>query len=60
MEETHIQFTMDERSIRALVSAVKFTLEKWAGQGELDQEQLLGMKPMLQGCLLEFDFKRSP
>ena len=50
---------MNERSVRALHSAVCFTLEKWSGQGELDQECLLGIKPALQGCVFEFDFNRS-
>ena len=59
MEQAEIQFTMNERSVRALHSAVCFTLEKWAGQGELDQECLLAIKPALQGCVFEFDFNRS-
>ena len=59
MEEQGITFTMNERSVRALHSAVVFTLDKWAGQGELDQECLLEMKPALQGCLFEFDFNRN-
>ena len=59
MDETQVHLTMDERSVRAITSAVQFTLEKWSGQGELDQERLLEMKPMLQGCLLEFNFNRS-
>jgi len=59
MEEHVITFTMNERSVRAIHSAVVFTLDKWAGQGELDQECLLGMKPALQGCLFEFDLNRS-
>jgi len=58
MEQAVITFTMDERSVRALHSAVAFTLEKWAGQGELDQECLLGIKPALQGCVFEFDFDK--
>lgn len=58
MEQAVITFTMDERSVRALHSAVAFTLEKWAGQGELDQECLLGIKPALQGCVFEFDFNK--
>jgi len=60
MEQTEITFTMNERSIRALQSAVIFTLDKWAGQGELDQECLIGIKSSLQGCLFEFNFDRSP
>ena len=59
MEQTEITFTMNERSVRALHSAVVFTLEKWAGQGDLDQECLLSIKPALQGCVFEFDFNRS-
>lgn len=56
MEETEITFTMNERSVRALHSAVVFTLEKWAGQGHLDQECLIGIKSSLQGCIFEFNF----
>ena len=59
MNETEITFTMNERSVRALHSAVVFTLEKWAGQGELDQECLLGIKSRIQACVLEFDFNRD-
>lgn len=59
MEQTEITFTMNERSVRALHSAVVFTLEKWAGQGELDQEYLIGIKSFLQGCVFEFDFNRD-
>ena len=59
MEQTEITFTMNERSVRALHSAVVFTLEKWAGQGEMDQECLIGIKSSLQGCLFEFDFSRD-
>ena len=59
MEHTEISFTMNERSVRALHSAVVFTLEKWAGQGKIDQDCLLDIKPVLQGCVFEFDFNRS-
>ena len=59
MKQTEITFTMNERSVRALHSAVIFTLEKWSGQGELDQECLLGIKPHLQGCIFEFDFEHD-
>lgn len=58
MEETEITFTMNERSVRAIHSAVVFTLDKWAGQGDLDQECLLDIKPALQGCVFEFDFAK--
>ena len=59
MEELQVHLTMDERSVKAIHSAVCYTLQNWSGQGELDQERLLEMKPMFQGCLLEFNFNRS-
>ena len=58
MDEITIDIKANERTIKALHSAVCYTLDKWAGEGELDQEQLLALKPMLQGCLFEFDFYR--
>ena len=36
MEQTEITFTINERCVRALHSAVAFTLEKWAVGGEVD------------------------
>lgn len=59
MNDIEVTLKMNERSVRALHSAVAFTLDKWTGQGELDQEWLLAMKPALQGCLFEFDFHRN-
>ena len=56
MENTEISFTMDERSVRALHSAVVWTLDKWTGQGNIDQEQLLNIRHQLQACVFEFDF----
>ena len=50
---------MNERSVRALHTAVCVALEKWTGQGELDQDLLLDIKPALQGCVFEFDFNRN-
>ena len=58
MEEALIELKMDERTTRAVHSAVVFTLEKWTGQEEIDQEQLLALKPFLQGCCFEFDLGR--
>ena len=40
MEDLHIAVEFDERAVRALHSAVVLTLEKWTGQGEVDQEEL--------------------
>ena len=59
MKQTDITFTMNERSVRALHAAVHFTLEKWAGQGEMDQECLIGMRSSLQGCLFEFALDKT-
>ena len=54
----HINMKLDERAVRALFDAVVFTLTKWAGQEDIDQEALLMLKFYLQGCILEFDFHR--
>ena len=58
MEEALIELKIDERGIRAVHSAVCFTLEKWTGQEDIDQEQLIALKPFFQGCIFEFDFGR--
>ena len=55
-----VGLNLDERAVRALHSAVSFTLDKWAGQETIDQEELFGLKYFLQGAVLEFDFQRSP
>ena len=49
-----IGLNLDERATRALHSAVVYTLEKWAGEGKLDQEELLNLKTFLQGAVFEF------
>lgn len=59
MIDPEVVVTLDERDVRALLSAVSFTLEKWSGQGFLDQENLLKLKPFLQGCVFEFEFHRT-
>ena len=58
MEEDLMQvsMTMDERAVKALHSAVCFTLEKWAGQEKIDQEELQNLRPFLQGAIFEFTF----
>ena len=53
-----VEIKIDERGVQALYAAVSYTLEKWAGEGYMDQEELLALKPFLQGCLLEFMFDR--
>lgn len=59
MEELHIACEFNERAIRALHSAVAMTLEKWTGQGELDQEELFKLKHFLQSSIFEFELNRS-
>ena len=54
-----VGINLDERAVRALSCAVNYTLEKWAGEGFIDQEELLCLKPFLQGAVLEFDFNRD-
>jgi hypothetical protein len=58
MEEPTIEFKINERCTRAIHSAVCYTLNRWAGEGDMDQEQLLALKPFLQGCVFEFEFNR--
>ena len=59
MLDPEVVVTFDERDIRALLSSVTFTLNKWTGQEDIDQENLFRLKPFLQGCLLEFEFNRE-
>ena len=59
MEETVVNVEMNERVVRALHSAVCFTLDKWAGQEAIDQEELFKLKTALQGCIFEFDFDKD-
>ena len=58
MEELHIVCEFDERAVRALHSAVALTLQKWTGQGEVDQEELFKLKTFLQSAIFEFDLGR--
>lgn len=58
-EPMTVSMTMDERAVRALHSAVCFTLEKWTGQEKIDQEELQNLRPFLQGAIFEFVFENS-
>jgi len=49
-----VGLNLDERAVKALHSAVAYTLEKWAGEGKLDQEELINLKTFLQGAIFEF------
>tara|TARA_Y100001973_G_C4993562_1_gene230126 strand:+ start:214 stop:405 length:192 start_codon:yes stop_codon:yes gene_type:complete len=57
-DNPHVAITLDERAVKALHSAVVFTLDKWAGQGDIDQEELIALKSFLQGAVFEFQFNR--
>ena len=59
MTENQLQLDLDEIAIRALYTAVEFTLEKWTGQEKIDQSSLMELKPFLRKCLLEFEFMRD-
>ena len=59
MDETVVNVEMNERVVRALHSAVCFTLEKWTGQEAIDQEELMKLRIALQGCVFEFDFDKD-
>ena len=49
-----VGLNLDERAVKALHSAVAYTLENWAGEGKLDQEELINLKTFLQGAIFEF------
>ena len=59
-ETPSVSMVMDERAVRALSTAVKFTLDKWTGQPpDVDQEELFNLRPFLEGAILEFQLMRS-
>ena len=58
MENNTVQLILDERSLIAITSAVQYTLDKWAGEGFIDQEALFAVRPVLHAGTLEFQFKR--
>jgi len=57
MDEQTVTLKMNERTVRALSWAVDYSLATWSGQGDVDQEMLLALKPCLHGCMLEFMFE---
>ena len=57
-DELTVNLTVNERGVRALHSAVDYTLNKWTGQEEIDQEALIDMRIFLQGALFEFEYNR--
>jgi len=53
-EGPRVGLNLDERAVKALHSAVLYTLERWAGEGEMDQEELINLKTFLQAAVFEF------
>ena len=58
-DEPHITFSCNERAVRTLSWAVDYSLAHWSGQGDVDQEMLIGLKHQLHGCILEFLFDKD-
>jgi len=56
MEEPLVTLKLNERCTRAMYDAVEYALNKWAGETDLDQEQLIALKYQLQACVFEFNF----
>ena len=56
MDEPLVTLKLNERCTRAMYDAVTYALNKWAGETELDQEQLIALRYQLQACVFEFDF----
>ena len=48
MEEGSFDITVNDRGIRAMKQAIDYTLEKWTGQEDIDQEALMELRPVLQ------------
>ena len=57
MDEFHIAVDLNERQTRAISSAIDYTLQKWTGEGFMDQETLLSLKPFFHAAVLEFNFE---
>lgn len=55
----NVNIKMDERAVRALHSAVDWTLNNWSGQGDIDQEELFGLRTFLQGAIFEFVYQKE-
>ena len=57
-DDPRVGINLNERSVRALHSAVDYTLQKWAGEGFMDQEELINLRTFLQSTVFEFEFHR--
>ena len=49
----------DERTTRAISGAINFTLDKWAGQEDIDQETLMMLRNVFHSMILEFNFAKE-
>ena len=49
----------DERTTRAISGAINFTLDKWAGQEDIDQEMLMMLRNVFHSMILEFNFAKD-
>ena len=58
-DDVRVSISLDERAVRALHSAVCFTLAKWAGQEKIDQEELQNLRPFLQGAIFECIYQKE-
>ena len=59
MEEGSFDITVNDRGIRAIKQAIDFTLNKWAGQEDIDQEVLMELRPYFNRMLLEVAFNKE-
>ena len=57
MEKLTAEF--DERTTRAVSGAINFTLDKWAGQEDIDQEMLMRLRHVFHSMILEFNFAKE-
>ena len=57
-EEPRVNLSLDEHAVRTLQSAILFTLDKWAGQEVLDQQELINLKHFFSAAVLEFQFMK--
>ena len=56
MEEPSVTLTLNERQSRAMYHGISYALDRWCGETDMDQEQLIALKYQLQACVFEFDF----
>ena len=57
--EGSFDITVNDRGIRAMKQAIDFTLTKWTGQEDIDQEALMELRPYFDRMLLEVAFNKE-